>query len=126
MLLFWHADGNYSPGSYIFDLGLAGWDGIAIITLADFWPDNGSISHASIMGRLTLSLLGAGPLLAGLRTARSSSTSSEDAALGRALLKQTRTAALAAVRRFADSVPAVRPTPFGSTGCSLPRQQVSH
>ena len=66
-------DGNNSPGYYFYDLG--SWDGTETITLSDFWPYQGAISHISIWGLggyqvpepATLSLLGSALLLAGLR-----------------------------------------------------------
>ncbi len=41
-------DGNAVPSIYIFDLSGLGWDGRDTISLADFWPTNGGISHVSI------------------------------------------------------------------------------
>jgi hypothetical protein len=68
-------DGIHFPGYYFFDLGLAGWNGTDSITLADFWPQKGAISHISIWGDKTsvpepgtLSLLGAGLLIAGFKS----------------------------------------------------------
>jgi hypothetical protein len=40
-------DGNANPSSYVFALG--NWDGTGVITMADFWPDNGAISHVEIV-----------------------------------------------------------------------------
>jgi hypothetical protein len=68
-------DGKSTPGYYFFNLSK--WNGIETIVLADFWPANGAISHISIWGDHasvpepgTLSLLGAGLLLVGLRNRR--------------------------------------------------------
>lgn len=68
-------DGNQSPGYYFYDL--SGWNGKETITLADFWPKQGAISHVSIWGDRqsvpepgTLSLLGAGLLVAAFGTRR--------------------------------------------------------
>lgn len=62
-------DGKHSPGYYFYNL--SGWNGTETITLANFWPNEGAISHVSIWGDHTsvpepgtLSLLGAGLLLA--------------------------------------------------------------
>jgi hypothetical protein len=41
-------DGNSTPALYVFDLSLVGM--IDTITLTDFWPGSGSISHVEIMG----------------------------------------------------------------------------
>jgi PEP-CTERM motif-containing protein len=68
-------DGYHSPGYYFYDL--SGWNGKETITLADFWPQQGAISHVSIWGDRqsvpepgTLSLLGAGLLLAAFGSRR--------------------------------------------------------
>jgi PEP-CTERM motif-containing protein len=68
-------DGNHSPGYYFYDL--SGWNGKDTITLADFWPQQGAISHVAIWGDKqsvpepgTLSLLGAGLLLAAFGSRR--------------------------------------------------------
>lgn len=41
-------DGRQSPAWYGFDI--SGWDGKETISIQDFWPDNGAISHVSIYG----------------------------------------------------------------------------
>jgi PEP-CTERM motif-containing protein len=68
-------DGMHSPGYYFFDL--SGWNGTETLTLANFWPNQGAISHVSIWGDHTsvpepgtLSLLGAGLLLAAFGSRR--------------------------------------------------------
>jgi hypothetical protein len=40
-------DGNATPAYYIFDI--TGWNGTDDITLTGFWPDNGAISHVTIL-----------------------------------------------------------------------------
>ena len=40
-------DGNADPSSYVFALG--NWDGTGVITMTDFWPTNGAISHVEIV-----------------------------------------------------------------------------
>jgi hypothetical protein len=66
-------DGNSSPGYYFFNL--AAWDGQEDISLANFWPQRGAISHVSIWGTstptsvpepATMGLLGLGLLALGL------------------------------------------------------------
>lgn len=42
-------DGNQDPSWYLFEL--ASWDGQMTIDLTGFWPNQGAISHVSIMGR---------------------------------------------------------------------------
>lgn len=68
-------DGDHSPGYYFYDL--SGWNGRETITLSYFWPEKGAISHVSIWGNRqsvpepgTLSLLGAGLLLAAFGSRR--------------------------------------------------------
>lgn len=69
-------DGNQNPSYYFYDL--AAWDGTETISLQDFWPQQGAISHISIWGRedggggqqeipepATLALVGLGLLAAG-------------------------------------------------------------
>jgi hypothetical protein len=41
-------DGNQMPAQYIFDLSLAGM--IGTISMTDFWPNQGAISHVEILG----------------------------------------------------------------------------
>jgi hypothetical protein len=41
-------DGNQVPAQYIFDLSLAGM--IGTISMTDFWPNQGAISHVEILG----------------------------------------------------------------------------
>jgi hypothetical protein len=41
-------DGNQMPAQYIFDLSLAGM--IGTISMTDFWPNQGAISHVEIVG----------------------------------------------------------------------------
>ncbi len=62
-------DGNQTPGYYFYDL--SAWDGTESISLLNFWPDQGAISHISIWGRdtptnvpepSTMALLGLGLL----------------------------------------------------------------
>jgi len=69
-------DGNVDPNYYGFDL--TGWDGVSTITLSNFWPGQGAISHISIFGQrgtvvpepATLGLLGLGLLGLGLGARR--------------------------------------------------------
>ena len=69
-------DGNQDPSYYFYNL--SGWDGTEAISLENFWPQQGAISHVSIWGRedgggqqeeipepLTLALVGLGLLAAG-------------------------------------------------------------
>lgn len=61
-------DGNHEPAWYFFDLVAAGWDGMETLTLNNFWPGSGAISHVSMYdctrsvpdGGLTIALLGLG------------------------------------------------------------------
>jgi hypothetical protein len=65
-------DGKHSPGYYFYDL--SAWDGLETITLSNFWPGQGAISHISIWGTpgasvpepATLGLFGLGLLVTGL------------------------------------------------------------
>jgi hypothetical protein len=60
-------DGNHNPAWYLFDLDELGWNGQETLTLRNFWPEGGAISHVSLFGGFstvpepaTLSLLGIG------------------------------------------------------------------
>jgi hypothetical protein len=44
-------DGNHAPSYYFYDLGA--WNGTESISLEDFWPGGGAISHISIWGVTT-------------------------------------------------------------------------
>lgn len=65
-------DGVHSPGYYFYDL--SAWDGVETITLSNFWPQQGAISHISIWGTAgtsvpepaTLGLFGLGLLATSL------------------------------------------------------------
>lgn len=54
-------DGNTSPGYYFYDL--AAWDGMEDISLQNFWPAQGAISHVSIWGRNVASVPAPAPLV---------------------------------------------------------------
>lgn len=63
-------DGKAASGYYFFDL--SGWNGTEAITLSNFWPSKGAITHVAIWRERVavpepgaLALLGAGLLLAG-------------------------------------------------------------
>jgi hypothetical protein len=69
-------DGNQNPSYYFYNL--SAWDGTEAISLENFWPQQGAISHISIWGRedggggqqeipepMTLALVGLGLLAAG-------------------------------------------------------------
>jgi hypothetical protein len=67
-------DGNQDPFTYLFDItGL--WNGTDTITLNNFWPDQGAISHVAIWGGEptsmvepgTFMLFGMGLICVGLR-----------------------------------------------------------
>jgi hypothetical protein len=45
-------DGNQEPASFIFDLSSI-WDGMETISIRDFWPNQGAISHVSFYGKNT-------------------------------------------------------------------------
>jgi hypothetical protein len=67
-------DGNHTPAFYIFDI--TGWNGTDDLDLEGFWPEDGAISHVSILtdgdgnnvpdAGGTLALLGIGVALLGL------------------------------------------------------------
>jgi hypothetical protein len=69
-------DGNQSPGYYFYDL--SAWNGRETLSLQNFWPGKGAISHVAIWGRVTttpptsvpepstLALFGLGLLAVGL------------------------------------------------------------
>lgn len=56
-------DGNQIPAWYIYNLSALSWDGMDTLYLSNFWPNQGAISHVTIVGvpePKTLLLLGAG------------------------------------------------------------------
>lgn len=74
-------DGNQTPAYYFYDL--SAWNGRETLSLQNFWPSKGAISHISIWGRLTstppptsvpepstLALFGLGLLAVGLARRR--------------------------------------------------------
>jgi hypothetical protein len=70
-------DGNSTPGYYFYDL--SAWNGTETISMEDFWPGRGAISHISIWGRTTttnvpepstMALLGLGLLAVGFAQRR--------------------------------------------------------
>lgn len=70
-------DGNQTPAYYFYNL--SAWDGQETISLLNFWPDKGAISHISIWGRSTptrvpepstMALLGLGLLAIGFTQRR--------------------------------------------------------
>ena len=71
-------DGDHSPGYYFYNL--SAWNGTETITLSNFWPQQGAISHISIWGKsgtsvpepATLGLLGLGLVATGLARRRKS------------------------------------------------------
>lgn len=63
-------DGNHDPAYYLINLNLLGWNGTDPLQLRAFWPNQGAISHVTILGSgtrtsvpdggTTLLLVGAG------------------------------------------------------------------
>jgi hypothetical protein len=43
-------DGAQTPAWYLFNLSNLGWNGMATLTLQNFWPQQGAISHVSLYG----------------------------------------------------------------------------
>lgn len=70
-------DGNHQPAFYLVNLATLGWNGTETLELRNFWPQQGAISHVTILGGgtanvpdggMTLMLLGTGlASLAGIR-----------------------------------------------------------
>ena len=46
-------DGRQEPAWYLFNLTQLGWDGIETLSLGEFWPDEGSISHVEFRAGVT-------------------------------------------------------------------------
>lgn len=42
-------DGNQNPAWYIFNLSALGWNGVDDLNLTGFWPNQGAISHVTIL-----------------------------------------------------------------------------
>ncbi|MGN6553370.1 MAG: hypothetical protein ACTHLW_06580 [Verrucomicrobiota bacterium] len=70
-------DGNHDPAYYLINLNLLNWNGTDLLQLRSFWPQQGAISHVTILGNgtrsvpdggMTVMLLGTA--LAGLGTVR--------------------------------------------------------
>lgn len=67
-------DGNATPAWYLFNLTALGWNGTDTLNLANFWPNQGAISHVSLYGGgtsvpdsgTTVALLGASLLALGM------------------------------------------------------------
>lgn len=43
-------DGNHNPAWYLFNLSVAGWDGMETLDLSGFWPSEGAISQVTLYG----------------------------------------------------------------------------